>query len=340
MYTKYLVTGATGFLGRAVVGELAKSNAAIVALVLPGDGLKGELPAGTVAVEGDVCDLSSLAPFFAGAGADTCVIHCAGIVSVASDPGQKIFDVNVGGTRNILHMCAAQKVGKLVYVSSVHALPEKPKGTCMAETYDFSPDLVQGGYAKSKAQATAAVLKAAEEGLNASVVLPSGIIGPGDSCGGSITSMLVSFLRGHLPLAVKGGYDFVDVRDVAKGIVACAEKGERGRCYILSGHYTTIRQMLETVKKIVKSRRPVSYLPIALAKRIAPLYEKHSLRRKKPLYFTPYSVAVLDANGSFSHGAANAAFGYAPRTLESTLRDTVAWLGRLVKPARDRKKNK
>ena len=108
---------------------------------------------------------------------------------------------------NILKFCSQCGVGKLVYVSSVHAIPEKPKGTEIAETTTFSPELVRGDYAKSKAMATALVLQAAKEGLNASVVFPSGIIGPGDLGKGSITNMLLSFLAGKLPLAVKGGYD-------------------------------------------------------------------------------------------------------------------------------------
>ena len=174
--------------------------------------------------------------------------------------------------------------------------------------------------------ATALVLQAAKEGLNASVVFPSGIIGPGDMGKGSITNMLLSFLAGKLPLAVKGGYDFVDVRDVAAGILACAERGLPGHGYILSGHYATIRDILELVKKTVNLRRSVSYLPICFAKLVAPIYEKISLRRREPLYFTPYSIAVLDSNGAFSRNAAATTLGYTPRPLSSTIRDTVVWL--------------
>ena len=223
-------------------------------------------------------------------------------------------------------LCRQCGVGKLVYVSSVHAIPEKPKGTEIAETTTFAPELVRGDYAKSKAMATALVLQAAKEGLNASVVFPSGIIGPGDLGKGSITNMLLSFLAGKLPLAVKGGYDFVDVRDVASGVIACAEHGLPGQGYILSGHYATIRDILELVKKTVNLRRSVSYLPISFAKLVAPIFEKISLLRREPLYFTPYSIAVLDSNGAFSRSAALTALGYTPRPLSSTIRDTVVWL--------------
>ena len=326
MYKKYLVTGATGFLGKAVLNELAGRDGEVYALYLPGDRLAEELPDSVHRVAGDVCDKKSLARFFGDADENTCVIHCAGIVSVATNPGRRIYDVNVGGTKNIISECISHRVGKLVYVSSVHAIPEKPKGTEISEIYDFSPELVRGDYAKSKAIATRAVLDAAKNGLNASIVLPSGIIGPGDDAHGSITSMLLSFLSGKLPLAVRGGYDFVDVRDVARGIVSCTEHGERGKCYILSGHYATVKDILVSIKLITGIRRTVSYLPIGFAKLIAPLYEKISVRCKKKLFFTPYAVDVLDSNGRFSRKNAETALGYKPRSLEETLRDTVCWL--------------
>ena len=207
MFEKYLITGATGFLGRTVLAQLQDSPAEIRALVMDGDPLAQALARNVRVLTGDVCDEVSLERFFAGADEHTCVIHCAGMISVATHPGDRIYRVNVDGTRNILKFCSQCGVGKLVYVSSVHAIPEKPKGTEIAETTTFSPELVRGDYAKSKAMATALALQAAKEGLNASVVFPSGIIGPGDLGKGSITNMLLSFLAGKLPLAVKGGYD-------------------------------------------------------------------------------------------------------------------------------------
>ena len=326
MFAQYLITGATGFLGRAVLAQLRDTQAEIRALVMDGDPLARELPQNVRVVTGDVCDEAALERFFAGANENACVIHCAGLISVATHPGDRIYRVNVDGTKNMLKRCREHGVGRLVYVSSVHAIPEKPKGTEIAETTTFSPELVRGDYAKSKAMATALVLQAAKEGLNASVVFPSGIIGPGDLGKGSITNMLLSFLAGKLPLAVKGGYDFVDVRDAASGVIACAEHGLPGHGYILSGHYATIRDILELVKKTVNLRRSVSYLPISFAKLVAPIFEKISLHRREPLYFTPYSIAVLDSNGVFSRSAAATALGYTPRPLSSTIRDTVVWL--------------
>lgn len=326
MFQKYLITGASGFLGRAVVSELEKKHARICALVLENDPLSRELSQNISVTYGDVCDDESLTRFFSDADNQTCVIHCAGIVSLESHPSDRIYVVNVGGTNNILRHCEKKNVGKLVYVSSVHAIPKKTKGTPITEDTIFLPSLVNGDYSKSKAIATNLVFEAAKRGLNASVVFPSGIIGPGDVGKGSITNMLLSFLRGKLPVAVKGAYDFVDVRDVAAGIIACTEHGQRGRGYILSGQYASIRDILNAAKNALNIKRRVLFLPICFAKMIAPIYEKRSLKKKRPLYFTPYSIDVLDSNALFCKKAATIAFNYSPRPLRITVRDTVLWL--------------
>ena len=326
MFDKYLVTGATGFLGLAVVRELVSRGETVRALVLEGDPCAALLPRGVDTVIGDVCVKDSLAAFFEGADSRICVLHCAGIISVASCPGTKMYQVNVGGTGKVVRMAVQYGVGRLVYVSSVHALPEQPKGTAITEAHMSSPTPVRGDYAKTKATATELVLEAAQNGLCASVVFPSGLIGPGDVLGGSFTSMVEAFLKGHLPIAVCGGYDFVDVRDVAKGIVDCAERGTSGRGYILSGQYMTIPEMLHTVGQAARLRRRPLCLPLWMARLAAPLYESYCLKRRLPLFFTPYSVDVLGSNGQFSHAAATADFGYTPRPIEESLRDMTVWI--------------
>ena len=290
MFDKYLVTGATGFLGRAVAEELVRRKAQVHALVLHDDPYTDLLPKEVRTVIGNVCDKSSLSDFFADADSRTCVIHCAGIVSVASRPGPRLYQVNVGGTWKVLRQCMEHDVSKMVYVSSVHAIPEKPKGCIITEDCEFSPGLVDGDYAKSKAAATELVFDAAERGLNASIVFPSGIIGPGDLQGGSFTSMAKSFLSGKLPFAVRGGYDFVDVRDVANGILACSESGEPGKGYILSGCYPyashdIIKERNEIYEnlKFHPFRHPISFPACAQLLSTYPkkalLEEEHDMKR-------------------------------------------------------------
>ena len=157
----YLVTGATGHLGNTVAHRLARAGRQVRALVLPGEEHAPQLPGGVEAVAGDVRSPASLEALFAGAeGRDVTVIHCAGIVSIASRFDQNVYDVNVTGTKNVVDACVRRGVKKLVHVSSVHALPEKPGGALVSETDVFSPGAVVGLYAKTKAAATAYALAA------------------------------------------------------------------------------------------------------------------------------------------------------------------------------------
>ena len=127
MYSRYLITGASGFLGRAVIEELVRRSARIDALVLPDDPCAALLPKEAHTVIGDVCEEDSLARFFADADGSTCVIHCAGVISVASRAGSRLYQVNVGGTGKVIRQCLEHQIGKLIYVSSVHAIPESRK---------------------------------------------------------------------------------------------------------------------------------------------------------------------------------------------------------------------
>jgi len=99
-----------------------------------------------------------------------------------------------------------------------------PLNSYITEEAAFSSETVREAYAKTKAMATASVIEAMKEGLRANIIFPSGVIGPGDYGRGSFTSMLLFFMEGKLPLAVEGGYDFVDVRDVAEGIAPLYER--------------------------------------------------------------------------------------------------------------------
>ena len=187
------------------------------------------------------------------------------------------------------------------------------------------PDDILGDYGKSKAMASVLVLEAAQNGLNASVVLPSGLIGPGDLSCGNTTRMLLAFCRGRLPLGVKGGYDFVDVRDVAAGVLSCAERGKAGECYILSGHYASIQDIFTLTASLLGREPPKRYVPASLAKCAAPVFEKISRLRNERSFFTPYSIAVLRSNGNFSNRKASRELGFHARPLKETLRSTILW---------------
>ena len=138
--------------------------------------------------------------------------------------------------------------------------------------------------------------------------------------------MLRAFCAGSFSMSVNGGYDFVDVRDVAAGIIACSQYGKAGSCYILSGHYVTVKELLSTAASLTSRKPPLLCAPLFLARLIAPFYEARSIRKNQKPFFTPYSISVLGSNGLFSHEKATTELGYSPRELFETLRDTIVWM--------------
>lgn len=323
MKKTYIITGANGHLGNTMIRILRKSGAQIRGLILPGEQVSGG--ANIRYIEGDVRDAASLEALFEGLeDRDVYVIHTAGIIDISEHVSERMYEVNVGGTRNIVRLCLEHRVKRLVYVSSVHAIPEKGKLNVLKEVQHFSPDEVVGGYAKTKAEATQIVLDAVQEGLDAVVVHPSGILGPYDTNGNHLVQMVQDYIRGKLPACVRGGYDFVDVRDVAAGCIAAAEKGKTGECYILSNRHYEVKEVLQMVKEVQGGRR-LPVLPMWLARAAAPGFEwlaKH--RSQRPLY-TRYSLHTLQSNDKFSHDKATRELGYHPRDLFQTIRDTVRW---------------
>lgn len=131
---------------------------------------------------------------------------------------------------------------------------------------------MHGGYAKTKAEATAAVLAAVrEQGLDAVVVHPSGIIGPYDDEGNHLVQLIGDYIKKRLPACVRGGYDFVDVRDVAKGCLSAVEHGKKGNCYILSNRHYEVKDVLDMTRHVCGGRK-LPVLPMWMAKAGAPIW--------------------------------------------------------------------
>lgn len=322
----YIVTGAKGHLGSTVVRLLEQKKAWVRGLILPSEQATDH--GNTRYSKGNVCDKDSLRPLFENTGnRELVVIHTAGIIDISEQVSPLMYDVNVGGTKNVVALCREYQVRRLVHVSSVHAIPEKSHLEVLHEVRRFSPDWVKGGYAKTKAEATQAVLDAVREGLDAVVVHPSGILGPYDTSGNHLVQMVEDYIKGRLPACVRGGYDFVDVRDVAQGCLTAAEQGKTGECYILSNRHYEVKDVLRMAKKACGGRA-LPVLPMWMAKAAAPVIGWGcKLRRQRPLY-TKYSLYTLQSNDKFSHDKATRELDFRPRDLRRTIADTVAWMRR------------
>ncbi|MBC7334483.1 MAG: NAD-dependent epimerase/dehydratase family protein [Actinobacteria bacterium] len=241
-------------------------------------------------IYGDILDINSLIKAFKNA--DN-VYHLAGIVTIMPGDKSLIRKINFEGTKNVIKACIECNIRRLIYVSSIHALKEPPEGTIIDENMPFDPKNRRGEYDRTKALASIEVLKSNGNGIESIVVCPTGVIGPYDFRGSLITKTIVDFAKGKMKITINGVYDFVDVRDVAEGIILAAKKGKSGEKYILSGERVSMDYMMKILSEITNVKQPRFKIPIRLPKFIgvlSPMYYK--LFNKTPR-FTSYSINIL-----------------------------------------------
>ena len=322
----YIVTGALGHLGSTIIRELIASNKKVRGFDLKQVRNNNLSDIKIDMIYGDITNKTDIEKLLDVKEETIYVIHCAGIVSIASKYDERVYNVNVNGTKNIVDACLNKKVKKLVHVSSVHAIPEGKTGEVIREVNHFNPDEVKGLYAKTKAEASEYVLNSVKKGLNASIVHPSGIIGPYDYGNGHLTRMFIDYLNKKLTAIVPGGYDFVDVRDVAIGTINCVKKGKKGECYILSNHYYEAKELIKLASEISKTKNIKTILPLWFAKLVAPLAELYYKIRKTPPLYTSYSLYTLKSNALFSHDKATKELDYMPRDIRETITDIITFI--------------
>ncbi|HPE69303.1 MAG TPA: SDR family oxidoreductase [Thermotogota bacterium] len=317
-----LVTGATGHIGNVLVRTLLQNGQEVRALLAPGEDTKPLDGLGVEMAVGDVRDPDAVHRAMEGIEE---VYHLAGIIAISPGKTRKIYEVNVGGTQNVLLSCMQHKVKRMVHCSSIHALAEPPRGGEIHEGLPFDPGKVRGHYGKSKAMASLEVLQAAEQGLDVRIICPTGVIGPYDFRLSEMGHVVRDISRGKLPLCFHGNFDFVDVRDVANGAIQAMEKGERGQVYLLGNRVIEMQQMVHMISDIVGHPIKVRFVSAGLASFFAlftPLY--YAITNTKPR-FTLYAIHALTRAYTYNHSKASVQLGFCPRDMRDSLSDTIRW---------------
>ena len=324
----YLLTGATGNLGSNVSRMLIAAGETVRALVLSSDPAVVRVPGEAEICHGDVLDVSSLEKFFdVPEETDIYVIHCASIVALDPNYNQKVHDVNITGTQNIIDQCLQHRVKKLVYISSTSAIPELSGGQPISEVSRFDPDVILGYYGKSKAEASQLVMNAVHQyDLDASIVFPTGIFGPYDYGFGLITSNIIHMVEGKIPAGVAGTFNSADVRDLAAGIISCCTKGRKGEGYIMGSKTATMKDLFDAIADASGCKRVKTILPAGLAMALAFILETISKITKKQTILTKFTIYNLVRNNNFSSEKAAKELGYQFRPFSETIRDEVMWL--------------
>lgn len=313
------ITGASGFVGSSLTRTLAASDHSIRCLDrVRNPGLDDlDLEWSTV----DVLDRDQVRGALDGI---ELVYHLAAVISVTGDPSGIVRRVNVDGVRNVAEASLEAGVGRFVHCSSVHAFDLEAVDH-LTEDGPKATDPNRPAYDLSKAAGEAELHKVITHGLNAVIVNPTGIFGPRDHSQSRINTMLLAMFAGRLPALVKGGFDWVDVRDVVSGIIAAGEKGRTGENYLLSGTHQTLRQLSEIAERVSGTPRPKVELPMWMARMVTPLANVVSRRTKDPLWFTTESLHALRFDPTVSSAKAAAELGYQSRSTEQSVSDIYEW---------------
>ncbi len=273
-------------------------------------------------VQGDVRQQDSLYRLFEGA---EVVYHLAANISLEMDSWAAVEAVNVLGTRNIVNACLEAGVRRLVHFSSIHAFEQDPLNRPLDESRTQVASLDNPPYDRSKALGEMEVHKGIASGLSAVILNPTAIVGPYDYYPSYFGQAIISLAKGHIPALVKGGFDWVDVRDVVQAAMLAEELAPTGTSYLLSGHWHSVHQVADWVAEFAGKRSPRLTVPLNLAYMASPLMSLVArFRGNKPMY-TRVTLSALHSNRQISHAKATQDLNFNPRPFRETLIDTLEW---------------
>ena len=253
-----LVTGATGFVGAAVVRALIKAGVDVRVLARRDSDFSNLQQLKIDGAYGDLRDKESLRKALAGCGQ---LYHVAAHYALWARNPAIFYDVNVTGTKNLLE--AARDVGteRIVYCSTIGAIGLPPSGGLGTEETPVSLEQMAGHYKRSKYLAEQEVLKLAKQGLPVVIVNPSAPVGEGDVKPTPTGQMIVEFMKGRMPAYIETGMNIVDVDDVAAGHLLAMQKGRIGERYILGTKNLMLREVFEILSRLTGVKMPSVKLP-------------------------------------------------------------------------------
>ena len=328
-----VITGVSGLVGANLSRALLAQGRQVRGLIhhekRPVEGLDIEL------AQADVCDPGSLRSALAGADV---VYHLAARITLEMDNWPELEAINVLGTRNVVEACLKCGVRRLVHMSSIHAFDQEPLDQPLDETRPRISPNKGSPYDRSKALSEQEVLAGIGRGLETVILNPTAIIGPYDYYPSYFGQALLSLVKGRIPALVRGGFDWVDVRDVVLAAIQAGHVAASGTNYILSGHWRSVRQVANLAARLTNTHAPRFVVPTQVAYLAAPwMGMLANLNGSRPIY-TRATLDALHSNRQISHESASRDLGYQHRPFEETIQDTLTWfaqngfLDRLVSP--------
>jgi dihydroflavonol-4-reductase len=321
---KTLLTGATGFVGAAVLRRLIEAGHNVRALVRPNSDRRNLSGLECETITGDLAEPQSLKPAVHGCEA---VFHVAADYRLWVPDAEKMNRVNVQGTVDLIQAAAAAGVSRIIYTSSVATLRLRGDGLPSDETSHADLSVMIGPYKQSKFLAEQEVKRlVAQTGIPVVIVQPAAPFGPGDVKPTPTGRLVVEAASGRMPAYVDTGINVVHVDDVATGHLLAYKKGVVGETYILGGENRTLQWILKTIAELTGQSAPRLCLPHRLITPIAHTVEGIARRRGsgEPM-ITVDSARMARKLMYFSSEKARGELGYAARPAIEALSDAIEW---------------
>lgn len=317
------VTGATGHLGYPTVRELLLKGHEVRVLKRRTSNFESFK---NIDVESRVIDLNdnnSLSKALQGVNV---LIHMASKISVMPLMKRQLVQTNVIGTNNILNAAISQKVERFVYVGSIHSIPGPGKNKPLDENIKIDERHVSGDYGYTKALATNLVLEAGKSSrIETLAICPTGLVGPFDVGTSHMGTVIKNYIDGKFPFFINGGYDFIDVREVAKVLAKSVTHGLNAQHYILGGHYLGIKELFGYLSDLTDVQYPQFAIPLSVARFLSyPNAYIHRLLGMSTL-FTPDSISTLRQNANISKRLAFSTFKVPTIPWKESITDQVSW---------------
>src|SRR3954454_5735240 len=316
---KTLVTGATGFVGLHLAKELVRRGDELRLLVREGsnttplEGIEWERALG------DVTDRDAVRKAMSGVER---VFHVAGTTSMRTRARDRVFQVNVEGTRNVMEEALRAGAVRAVLTSSSSAVGAAEPGGTIDEEQPFRVGPLGVAYINSKHEAELVSMRVAAKGLPVVIVNPSFVLGPDDpNPSGTSNALVRRLLLRRIPGYLDGAINIVDVRDVAKGHVLADERGDEGERYLLTGRNFTQQRLFADLSRIANVPPPPMRIPRRVAVAGVEAMELVGLR-------LPTSTDEVRSGTqwfTYRNDKAREKLGWEPRPHEETLEDTVRW---------------
>ena len=316
---KVAVTGASGHVGANLCRALIRHGHHVKALIHNDESSLKELE--IERIKGNLSDPASLLKLCDDA---EIVFHLAAMISVNGEKDE-LMKVNIQGTKNLLDAVQTAKVRRLIHFSSIHALRHKPYDEIMDESRPLVEDSPMM-YEVTKAAGEKLVLERARTGLDAVIFNPTAIIGPYDFKPSLVGQVLIKIHNRTLPGLVPGGYDWVDVRDIAEAAVNAIDRARSGERYILSGRWVSVEELAAKVGQLTGRKVIKMVLPTWVAMMGVPFMKLYgSMSGQHPLY-TSQSLKILkQVNRNISNMKASTELGFSAREIDESLFDSIEW---------------